>query len=79
MRAVVFDMEGVIFDSERLVLECWKEIADRRGSYGEDFPYDEFRKEASVLFHERYDNGWLLKYYLIYRRLKDTLIKLHFV
>jgi len=84
MRAVVFDMDGVIFDSERLVLECWKEIADRRGMenieqamreclgvnavqtkenilrrYGEDFPYDEFRKEASVLFHERYDNGRL--------------------
>lgn len=84
MKAVVFDMDGVIFDSERLVLECWREIADRRGienieqamreclgvnaaqtrenmlrRYGEDFPYDEFRKEASVIFHERYDNGRL--------------------
>lgn len=28
-RAVIFDMDGVIFDSERLVLECWKEIAKR--------------------------------------------------
>lgn len=27
--AVVFDMDGVIFDSERLVIECWKEIADK--------------------------------------------------
>lgn len=27
--------------------------------YGDDFPYDEFRKEASVIFHERYDNGRL--------------------
>lgn len=29
--AVVFDMDGVIFDSERLVIECWKVIA---GKYG---------------------------------------------
>lgn len=84
MKAVVFDMDGVIFDSERLVLECWREIADRRGienieqamreclgvsavqtkenmlkRYGADFPYEEFRKEASAIFHERYDNGRL--------------------
>ena len=24
--AVVFDMDGVIFDSERLVLECWEQL-----------------------------------------------------
>ena len=30
-KAVVFDMDGVIFDSERLVVECWKEIADKYG------------------------------------------------
>ncbi|MCR5032203.1 MAG: HAD family phosphatase [Lachnospiraceae bacterium] len=29
--AVVFDMDGVIFDSERCVLECWKEIAAKHG------------------------------------------------
>ncbi|MCH5344686.1 MAG: HAD family phosphatase [Acetatifactor sp.] len=82
--AVVFDMDGVIFDSERLVLKCWEEIAERRGipdieealrenlgvnavqtrenmlrRYGADFPYEDFRKEASMLFHERYDDGRL--------------------
>ena len=31
VKAVVFDMDGVIFDSERLVIECWKVIADRYG------------------------------------------------
>ena len=31
MRAVVFDMDGVIFDSEAKGIECWKEVADRYG------------------------------------------------
>lgn len=84
MQAVIFDMDGVIFDSERLVLECWEELAVKYGfqgirevflpcigtnavktreivldHYGNDFPYEEFRREASVLFHERTDKGGL--------------------
>lgn len=31
MQAVVFDMDGVIFDSEAKGIECWKEVADRYG------------------------------------------------
>lgn len=31
IKAVVFDMDGVIFDSERLVIECWKVIACKYG------------------------------------------------
>ena len=82
--AVVFDMDGVIFDSERLVLECWDEVARKYGienmepvclkctgltvaasrdvmkaHYGQDFPYDEYKKEMSDLFHSRYDGGRL--------------------
>ncbi len=29
--AVIFDMDGTIFDSERLVLECWESIGKRYG------------------------------------------------
>ncbi|WP_024865294.1 HAD family hydrolase [Butyrivibrio sp. FCS014] len=80
--AVVFDMDGVIFDSEKCVLECWEVVAQRHSfsdieevflactgtndkktkeivleAFGQDFPYDEYAKESSVLFHEKYDNG----------------------
>lgn len=82
--AVVFDMDGVIFDSERATMECWLELAEKYSlenfedtflactgtnnqrtkeivleAYGEDFPYDIFAKEASVMFHEKYDGGKL--------------------
>ena len=29
LQAVIFDMDGVIFDSERLVIECWETIAKK--------------------------------------------------
>lgn len=29
--AVIFDMDGTIFDSERLVLDCWEKIGERHG------------------------------------------------
>lgn len=31
MKAVVFDMDGVIFDTERAVIEVWKEVAEKYG------------------------------------------------
>lgn len=82
--AVVFDMDGVIFDSERLVLECWEKIGEKYHlegmrdaflpcigtndiktreivleRYGADFPYDEFRRESSRLYHDIVDQGGL--------------------
>lgn len=84
--AVVFDMDGVIFDSEREVMISWREVADKYGIkgiedackkclgctydrtreimhelYGDDFPYESYKKEASDIFHKRNDGGKLPK------------------
>lgn len=105
-KAVIFDMDGVIFDSERLVLEGWQEIAAKYGIegseevlprclgvnaqatreifreyYGQDFPYDTYKKEASALFHSRYGNGKLplkpgVKELLSYLKEKGYLVGL---
>ena len=31
LEAVIFDMDGVIFDSETLVIRTWKQVADKYG------------------------------------------------
>ena len=102
--AVIFDMDGVIFDSERLVLECWEKIGEKYHlegmrdaflpcigtndvrtreivleRYGADFPYDEFRRESSRLYHSIVDRGGLpvktgVKVLLLY--LKEHTIPL---
>ena len=28
-KAVIFDMDGIIFDSERLILNCWEKVAEK--------------------------------------------------
>ena len=82
--AVVFDMDGVIFDSERVTMACWLELAEKYGirdlekpflactgtnaartreimldTYGQDFPYDAYAREASRMYHAKYDGGRL--------------------
>ena len=82
--AVIFDMDGVIFDSEKATLECWIALEKKYGihdmeqifracigttkvrtreimleAYGEEFPYDLYVKEASRMYHEKYDGGRL--------------------
>lgn len=75
MKTVVFDMDGVLFDTEKLCMDSWVAIAKDHGitgveevfplciglndndtrtlileRMGEDFPYDEFKVEASTWF-----------------------------
>lgn len=75
---VVFDMDGVLFDTESLYMDAWKAAADARGlgdvkqaalgcvglderdsrklfmdSFGQDFPFDEFKKDAAAFFQRK--------------------------
>ncbi len=82
MKAVVFDMDGVLFDTEKLCMDSWTHVAKKQGIkdvekvfekciglnandtkalimdyYGQEFPYDEFRAQASEWFWE-YIRKW---------------------
>ena len=39
MKFVIFDMDGILFDSERAVFNGWKEIADKYGFENLEVPY----------------------------------------
>ena len=58
MIAVVFDMDGVIFDSEILVLQAWKEVAERHGIAGVEAACHECLGTNSVV-----SKGVFLKHY----------------
>lgn len=61
-KAVIFDMDGVIFDSERLVLEGWREIAAEYAIPDIDIPYyrgvgsnyDAFKKVFQDFYGENF-------------------------
>jgi len=58
LRAVVFDMDGVILDSERLAHAAWREFASADGLPDIDCLYADAmgrsEEEIAVLFRERY-------------------------
>ena len=55
---VIFDMDGVIFDSEILVLQCWREVAERHGIENVDAACHECLGTNSVV-----SKGIFLKHY----------------
>lgn len=83
-KAFIFDMDGVIFDSEKLYLQCCIEAAEifgindieevvlsciglttektherYRQAYGDDFPLEEYWKEATSRFRKKAEGGLL--------------------
>ena len=65
-KAVIFDMDGVIFDSERAVYKGWKELAEKYGFENLDIPYMRCigvnaasSKQIFLNYHEKYDGGRL--------------------
>lgn len=82
--AVIFDMDGILFDSEKATMKCWSALAEQYGiehmeevfftcigttkartkeimleTYGASFLFDEFAREASLMYHRKYDGGRL--------------------
>ena len=78
VEAVIFDMDGVIFDSERLVIECWEVIAKKH-----NIPdiveicmrvQGNNREETGKRFREKYGDGFPYEAYkkevsALFRRL----------
>ena len=80
IKAIVFDMDGVLIDSEQRILAAWEVVAKEKEiphvaqtlmkcigitapeteaifkeTYGQDFPYTEYKAIVSAMFHKEID------------------------
>src|SRR5690554_6501698 len=88
IKAIVFDMDGLMFDTEQLSKKIMKSVGEKKGykfndklfdkmigadlqtttkifldTFGDDFPYNEIRKEkSSIMVKEINENGVPVKY-----------------
>ncbi len=62
MKTVIFDMDGIIFDSERATYECWKELSVKYGFENLDIPYMKCigsnAQNAKKIFLDYYGNDF---------------------
>ena len=62
MKTVIFDMDGIIFDSERATYECWKELSVKYGFENLDIPYMKCigsnAQKAKKIFLDYYGNDF---------------------
>jgi HAD superfamily hydrolase (TIGR01509 family) len=81
IRAIIFDMDGLMFDTERLARECWKKVAARRGI---DLPDSLIAltmgltcSEIRTLFQERFDEeGIRADAAALHRERNDLLLEI---
>ena len=69
-KAVIFDMDGIIFDSERATYACWMEIAKRHGFDSDlDIPYMKCVgvniRRCEELFKEHYGDDFPFETYRV--------------
>lgn len=86
INAVVFDMDGVIFDSEKLVVECWVETANRYGIVGVEQACKEClglnRLAAKEKFLQRYGQDFPYDAYkqemsdLYHKRAREGMLRM---
>ena len=104
IRNIVFDMDGVLIDSEALILDARKEVADGEKiadieqtllqcigitapktealffrTYGNDFPYEKYKKMAGNIFQKKIrDTGLPVKtgVYELFAFLKENHYKI---
>lgn len=66
-KAVIFDMDGVIFDSEKIVMECWRQLSNQYGFPDFEKVYEKCigvtRDKSREIFKSHYGNDFQYDFY----------------